>query len=184
MSSQILCPALLKIGMCFGSDKSQNLEILGETLKIIQFQPHCCGQGHLQLDQVAQNLIQPGLEHLQGWGIYRFLGNQCHCLTTFTVKNLLLISNLKFTSFSFCPLLFVPSIVPDDESLSSFHIVPFRYWRVPMGFPHNLCQAEQPQLSQSFHIGEVIQFSQQPCGLLWTCSSISMSFSVLGSPEL
>ena len=30
------------------------------TLKLIQFQPPCHGQGHLPLDQVAQNSIQPG----------------------------------------------------------------------------------------------------------------------------
>jgi len=33
------------------------------TLKIIQFQPPCRGQGHLPLGQVAQSPIQPGLEH-------------------------------------------------------------------------------------------------------------------------
>jgi len=39
------------------------------TLKIIQFQPPCHGQGHLPLDQVAQSLSQPGPEHFQGGGI-------------------------------------------------------------------------------------------------------------------
>ena len=32
----------------------------------------CHGQRHLPLDQVAQSLIQPGLEHSQGEGIYNF----------------------------------------------------------------------------------------------------------------
>jgi len=40
------------------------------TLKIIWFQPPC----HLSLDQVAQNPIQPGLEHFQGGGIHSFSG--------------------------------------------------------------------------------------------------------------
>mgnify|MGYP001859172498 CR=1 FL=1 len=31
-----------------------------------------CGQGHIQFDQAAWGPIQPGLEHLHGWGIYRF----------------------------------------------------------------------------------------------------------------
>jgi len=31
-------------------------------------------QGHLPLDQVAQSLIQPGLEHFQGGGIHNFSG--------------------------------------------------------------------------------------------------------------
>lgn len=91
-------------------------------------------QGHLPLNQVIQNLIQPGLEYLQGWGIYRFLGNLCQCLATLTVKNLLLISNLNFPSFSLCPLLFVPSVVPDDESLSSFHTGPFSTGEFLWGF--------------------------------------------------
>uniref|UniRef100_A0A8C3PLQ6 Uncharacterized protein n=1 Tax=Calidris pygmaea TaxID=425635 RepID=A0A8C3PLQ6_9CHAR len=44
------------------------------TLKIIEFQTPCHGQGHLPLDQVAQSPIQPGLEHLQGWGSHNFSG--------------------------------------------------------------------------------------------------------------
>jgi len=32
-------------------------------------QPPCREQGHLQLDQVAQSPIQPGLECFQGWGL-------------------------------------------------------------------------------------------------------------------
>ena len=44
------------------------------TLKITEFQLPCPGQGHLPLDQVAQSPIQPGLEHLQGWGIHNFSG--------------------------------------------------------------------------------------------------------------
>ena len=36
---------------------------LGGTLKIIQFQTPCHGQGHLPLDQVAQSPVQPGLGH-------------------------------------------------------------------------------------------------------------------------
>jgi len=42
------------------------------TLKIIWFQPLCHEQGHLPLDQVAQRLVQPGLEHCQGGGIHNF----------------------------------------------------------------------------------------------------------------
>jgi len=44
------------------------------TLKIIEFQPPCCGQGHLPLDRVAQIPIQPDLEHFQGGGIHSFSG--------------------------------------------------------------------------------------------------------------
>jgi len=35
-----------------------------------QFQPPCCVQGRQPPDQTAQSHIQPGLEHLEGWGIW------------------------------------------------------------------------------------------------------------------
>jgi len=44
------------------------------TLKIVLFQPPCHDQGHLPLDQVAQNPIQPGLEHFLGGGSHSFSG--------------------------------------------------------------------------------------------------------------
>ena len=44
------------------------------TLKILQFQPPCRGQGHLPLDQVAQSPMQHDLEHFQGGGIHSFSG--------------------------------------------------------------------------------------------------------------
>jgi len=34
----------------------------------------CNKYGHLQLDQVAQSPVQPGLECFQGWGIYHLSG--------------------------------------------------------------------------------------------------------------
>jgi len=37
--------------------------------------------------QAAQGPIQPGLEHLQGWGTHSFSGQLCHCLTALWVKN-------------------------------------------------------------------------------------------------
>jgi len=37
-------------------------------------QSPCCKQGHLQLDQVAQSPVQPGLECFQGWGLYCLSG--------------------------------------------------------------------------------------------------------------
>ena len=48
------------------------------TSRIINLLSLCCSQGHqpshLILDQAAQGPIQPGLEHLQGWGIHNFSG--------------------------------------------------------------------------------------------------------------
>jgi len=37
-------------------------------------QPTCSEQGHLQLDQVAQSPVQPGLECFQGWGLHYLSG--------------------------------------------------------------------------------------------------------------
>ena len=48
------------------------------TSRIMKLQPSCCRQGrqpsYLILDQAAQCSIQPGLEHLQGWGIHNLSG--------------------------------------------------------------------------------------------------------------
>jgi len=43
----------------------------------------CLEHGHLPPDQTAQGLIQPGLEHLWGWGTHSFSGQSVllphHC---------------------------------------------------------------------------------------------------------
>ena len=44
------------------------------TFKDHLVQSPCNEQGHLQLDQVAQSPVQPGLECSQGWGIYHLSG--------------------------------------------------------------------------------------------------------------
>ena len=46
---------------------------------IIEFQPPCYVQGHQQLDQASQSHIQPGLEHLQGWGIHNLPAFKYFC---------------------------------------------------------------------------------------------------------
>lgn len=43
---------------------------VGKDLKDHLFPTPCHGQGHLPPDQFAQRPIQPGFEHLQGWGIH------------------------------------------------------------------------------------------------------------------
>jgi len=48
-------------------------------------QPSCNKQGHLQLSQVAQSLVQPDLEHFLGWGTHNFSGQLFQCLTTLIV---------------------------------------------------------------------------------------------------
>ena len=57
--------------------------------KAHQVSTPCHRQAHqpadLALEQVAQGPIQPGLEHLQGWGIHRLSGQPVPALTA--VKN-------------------------------------------------------------------------------------------------
>lgn len=43
---------------------------LERVLKIISSQSPCHGQGHIPLDQIAPNPIQPSLEHSQGWEVF------------------------------------------------------------------------------------------------------------------
>jgi len=51
---------------------------VGRNPRVIKFQTRCHRQGHqppdVALDQDAQGPIQPGLEHLQGWGIHSLSG--------------------------------------------------------------------------------------------------------------
>ena len=123
------------------------------------------GQGHLPLDQVAQNPIQPCLEHFQGWGIHNFLGNLFQCLTTFTVNNFFLISNLP--SFSLKPLPLVLSLHALVNSPSpAFLEAPLQvleYCNQVSPQP-SLLRAEQHQLSQPVFIGVVLQPSDHLCG--------------------
>jgi len=51
--------------------------------------------------------MQPGLEHLQGWGTHSSLGSLCLGLTALTVKNFFLTINIHIVSFRLKPLLLV-----------------------------------------------------------------------------
>jgi len=59
--------------------------------RIIKFQPPHHRQGHQPAhfipDQAAQSPIQPGLAHLQGWGIHSPSGQPVSALSTLAVKN-------------------------------------------------------------------------------------------------
>lgn len=72
------CVRLMLVG---GKDKSARLLRLTESQRWFWLQRHCedclvftpChGQGYLQLHQVAQSSIEPGVEHLQGWSTQSF----------------------------------------------------------------------------------------------------------------
>ena len=58
-------------------------------------QPPCNEQGHLQLDQVAQNHIQPGLDCLQGWGIHHVSGQPVPVFYHLIVQNFFLAPSLN-----------------------------------------------------------------------------------------
>jgi len=76
----------------FQEDFSQNHRMVGleGTSRITELQPSCYRQGHqppyLIATQAAQGPIQPGLEHLQGWGMHSLSGQLFQHLTTLVVK--------------------------------------------------------------------------------------------------
>ena len=103
----------------------ESLELEG-TFKVHLVQLPCNEQGHPQLDQVAQGLIQPRLESLQGWGIHHTSGQPVpvpphpHC------KGLLpyippIFPRFEAEVISPCSITTDPAI----ESVSFFPVVPF-----------------------------------------------------------
>ena len=68
---------------------------LETTLKIIHFPAPFHELDCQPPDQTAKDPIQPGLEHLQRWGIRTSLGSLFQCLITFWVRNLCLASHLN-----------------------------------------------------------------------------------------
>lgn len=61
-----ISPSTLLIFPAATRDWNRIIEWFGRDLNFVSIP--CCGQRHLQLDMFAQNHIQPGTEHLQGWG--------------------------------------------------------------------------------------------------------------------
>jgi len=88
-------------------DKNHRMAWVGSDLKDHQAPIPCHRQGHqpphIILDQAAQGPIQPGLEYLQGRGIHNLSGSLCQHLTTVSVKNFPLTSNLNLLSFNLKP---------------------------------------------------------------------------------
>ena len=147
------------------------------TLKLSWFQPPCHEQGHLPPAQAAQSSIQPGLEPCQGGGSHSFSG-QCgpgfhhphgeEFLPNMSSKSAL----FWFRAVPPCPI----TPPPCEKSLAILPVGPSGTGSSSKVTPEpSLLQAEQPQLSQPFLIGEVFQPSDLFRGLLWTCSNRSMS---------
>jgi len=84
------------VSSCLTASGIDSLELEGTIYDDLVQLPHN-EQGRPQLDQAAQNLIQPPLERYRA--STTSLGNLFHCLTTLTVKDIFLISNLIFPLF-------------------------------------------------------------------------------------
>ena len=69
----------------------------------------CDEQGHPQLDQVTYSLVSLALKVSSGRASTMSLGNVFQCLTTPTVKDFFLISNLNLLHFSLKPFCLVLS---------------------------------------------------------------------------
>lgn len=97
-------------------------------------------KGHLQVDQVVQIPIQPGLEFFQGCGIYQqSLSNLAPRFTVLVVKNCFLIFGLKLPSFSLKSLFLFLSLQALLKHLFSLFLqTPFRYSKAAIGSPWSL----------------------------------------------
>ena len=80
----------------------ESLELKG-TFKCHPVQLPCIEQGHTQVDQVTQSLVQPGLESLQGWSIYHLSGQPVPVPHHFHSKIFFLISNPNLPSLILKP---------------------------------------------------------------------------------
>lgn len=109
-----------------------------------------------------------------------FLVNLCQCFVTLTIKKCFLVFRWNFMCFSLfplplsCPWAILRSIwLPLQPSDQLFvHLV-----RSPLGL---LFSSLNSHRSLSFFYSHIIIFAT----FLWTCYSKSISFFVLGSPEL
>jgi len=101
---------------------------LKSTTVVTEFQPPCYVQGCQPPDQAAQSHIQPGLECLQGWGIYTTsFGNLFQCVTTFWMKNVLLISNLNLPCLNLKPFPLVLSLSTPVNSITVSSCSPWNF---------------------------------------------------------
>jgi len=144
-----------------------NIELLGKKMAVtvLNSQNHrmVCVETNLQdhlvptplaMSRVATQWIrllrasiQPGLEHLQGWGICSS-GQLCQCLTTIWVKDFFLTSSLNLLSFSLKPFHLVLTLSDHVKSQSPCClIVPFKYWKTTIMSPKNLLFSSPNNLS-------------------------------------
>ncbi|KAK4816767.1 hypothetical protein QYF61_022765 [Mycteria americana] len=103
------------------------------------------------------------------------LGNLFQCFTTLIIKDFSLISSLNLLSFSLKPLTLVLLLQALLKILKGC---------IKVSPEPSLLQAEQPQLSQPFLIGEVLQPSHHFCGPPLDLLQQLHVFPVLRAPEL
>jgi len=84
---------LILLVLCASLQRNRIIEWVG-------LEGTCYGQGHLQLDQVAQSPVQPDPEHFPGLASTASLGNLFQCLTTCIIKNLFHTYNPNLPSFT------------------------------------------------------------------------------------
>jgi len=86
---------------------SWNHRMLEKTIRNHLAQTPFSEQGYLQLDQVAQSPVQPGLECFQGWGIHHLSGQPVPVFHHPYCKIFLPISSLNLPSLGLKQLLLV-----------------------------------------------------------------------------
>jgi len=107
-------------------------------LKAIQSNP-CHEQGHLQLDEVTQSLVQPDLGRLQGWGIHHLAGQPVPGPHHPQCKTLLPSIQSESSLFQFKAITLVLLLQALLKSLSpSFLQAPFKYWKAAVRCPQSL----------------------------------------------
>jgi len=103
---------------CAGWCIVESFELEG-TFKGHLVQLPCREQGHLQLDQVAQSPVQPGLECLQGWGTQHLSWQPPAVLHHHHHKKPVLISSPNVTFFS---LKLFPVVLSQQTLLKSLSL--------------------------------------------------------------
>jgi len=122
------------------------------TSKIIKFQPPCCRMSYQVLDQApaqaAHSPIQPGLEHLQGWGIHNLSGQPVPVLHH-SLKNFPQASNRNLPSLSLkqFPLVLSLSICLTSWFPSCLRS-PFKHWKAAVRSPQSLLFSRMKSLNE------------------------------------
>ena len=103
--------------------------------------------------------------------------NLFQCLTTLTVKDLFLISNLNLPSLSLKPFPLVLSLQTLLKTVPFFPVAPFQILKgcYLITSEPSLLQAEEPQLSQPVLVGEVFHSMDRCHSLYDFCYQYSIS---------